>query len=172
MLERLSKDARIVLVLAEGEARSLRHDHVGTLHLLLALLGSQNTAAGQILAAAGLRLAATRGVVHGLVAAMPSERAHDSPYTPKKHRERRGRRPQHDDTPGPIPFNAGAKKALEKSMWEAIMLKHDVIVPEHVLLGLLRERDDLIHWVLTAAGCSEPMLRGQTFAALRPESDS
>ena len=38
MFERFTPDARQVVVLAQEEARALRHDHVGTEHLLLALL--------------------------------------------------------------------------------------------------------------------------------------
>ena len=38
MFERLSEQGRLVLVLAEDEARSLGHDHIGSGHLLLGLL--------------------------------------------------------------------------------------------------------------------------------------
>ena len=38
VLERFTDEGRAIVAAAQGEARSLRHEHVGTQHLLLALL--------------------------------------------------------------------------------------------------------------------------------------
>ncbi|MDQ3456338.1 MAG: hypothetical protein M3513_12960, partial [Actinomycetota bacterium] len=63
MFERFTDQARRAVVLAQQESRRLGHDHIGTGHLLLALLhdadgGDDGTA--QVLAAAGATLSAAR----------------------------------------------------------------------------------------------------------------
>ncbi len=49
MFQRLTHSARQVVVLAQAEARSLRHNHIGTEHLLLGLLGETEGLAARIL---------------------------------------------------------------------------------------------------------------------------
>src|SRR5437763_1573119 len=46
MFERFTSRARHVVVLAQEEARRLRHNHIGTEHILLGLLGEPDGAAG------------------------------------------------------------------------------------------------------------------------------
>ena len=49
MFERFTASARRVVVLAQDEARALDHDHIGTEHLLLALvLADEGIAAGSL----------------------------------------------------------------------------------------------------------------------------
>ena len=54
MFEKFTRQARQVVVDAHEESRRLGHDHVGTEHLLLALLGPDSDGAARLLAAAGL----------------------------------------------------------------------------------------------------------------------
>jgi hypothetical protein len=42
---------------------------------------------------------------------------------------------------GHIPFNPGAKKALELSLREALQLGHNFVGTEHILLGLVRNEE-------------------------------
>ncbi len=49
MFERFTHSARQVVVLAQAEARSLRHDYIGTEHLLLGLLGASEGLAARVL---------------------------------------------------------------------------------------------------------------------------
>ncbi len=49
MFERFTHSARQVVVLAQTEARSLRHNHIGTEHLLLGLLGETEGLAARVL---------------------------------------------------------------------------------------------------------------------------
>src|SRR6267154_2278797 len=66
--------AKKVLELAMMEARDLKYGYVGTEHLLLGLLREGSSSAALVLAAAGLTLQGTRGVLTRLVA--PSEPPH------------------------------------------------------------------------------------------------
>ncbi len=54
MFERLRADARRAVVDAQGEARRLRHNYVGTEHLLLALLANDESLGGRILRSLGI----------------------------------------------------------------------------------------------------------------------
>ena len=54
MFERFTHGARQVVVLAQHEARQLRHDYIGTEHLLLGLLAEGEGRAAGVLRAAGV----------------------------------------------------------------------------------------------------------------------
>ena len=54
MFERFTQDARVVVVRSQEEARELGHDHIGTEHVLLAMLAHGEGTAAQALAACGM----------------------------------------------------------------------------------------------------------------------
>ena len=54
MFERFTESAREIVVLAQVEARSLRHNYIGTEHLLLGLLSQRDGRAAQILGRLGV----------------------------------------------------------------------------------------------------------------------
>jgi len=113
MFERFTTQARHVVVLAQEEAAGLDHNYIGTEHILLGLLGEPGGIAARALAELDLSLDMTRSRI---VAAVGRGKK-----TPKGH----------------IPFTPRAKKVLEKSLREALALRHNYIGTEHVLLGLL-----------------------------------
>jgi len=51
VFERFTERARQVVVLAQAEARELRHNYIGTEHLLLGLLRDEEGIAARVLAA-------------------------------------------------------------------------------------------------------------------------
>jgi len=117
LFTRFTPEARDVVVDAQERARALGHDHVGSEHLLLGLLGrGQGTALLQGLAALGVTL--------------------------EQVEEKIGRSPGRGDAPQPgqIPFEPAAKQALELALREALKLRDDAIAPGHVLLGILEQR--------------------------------
>ncbi|GAA2147718.1 Clp protease N-terminal domain-containing protein [Kitasatospora kazusensis] len=69
MFERFSEGARRSVVLGREEARRLRHDHIGTEHLLLGILGQPDDPAAALLIDAGLDVVTARGVVARLLGA-------------------------------------------------------------------------------------------------------
>jgi ATP-dependent Clp protease ATP-binding subunit ClpA len=115
MFERFTNRARHVVVLAQEEARGLRHNYIGTEHILLGLLGESEGLASRALTGLGMSLEGTRQEVMDLVGAGQKE--------PRGH----------------IPFTPRAKKTLEFGLREALRLHHTYIGTEHVLLGLLKE---------------------------------
>jgi plasmid stability protein len=134
---RFQRDARSAVVSAQDEVRALGHGEVATEHLLLGLLRSHEGPAAWALE--GHPLAITFDRVRERVI------------------ELRGRG---DGPPqGPIPFTAGAKRALELALREALAMKQRVIGAQHVLLGIAGVDDDLGAQVLCDLGADEDTLR-------------
>jgi ATP-dependent Clp protease ATP-binding subunit ClpC len=115
VFERFTERARQVVVLAQDESRALRHDYIGTEHLLLGLLREEEGLGAHVLGSLGVSLEGVRGQV-GRIVGMGD-----------------------GTTSGQIPFTPRAKNVLELSLREAVSLNHDYIGTEHILLGLARE---------------------------------
>src|ERR1700761_5371945 len=136
MFERFTDQARRIVVLAREEASSFHHDHVGTEHILLALIREGSGTAGTALASLGLTEEAARQRVEEMTG-----------------------RGQQDPPHGHIPFTLKGKKALELSLREAIALGNNFIGTEHILLGLLRAEDDVSIQILSRVGTDPASVR-------------
>lgn len=127
---------RKVLAMARDEAVRLRHEYVGTEHILLALVREGDGIAMTAIENLGVAPAAlTAGVEEIVKRGLADERRADKPFTSR------------------------AKKALELAMTEARDLGHDYVGTEHLLLGLLRERKGIGGQVLIGAGLSLDRVR-------------
>jgi hypothetical protein len=117
---------------AHEEAAALRHQYVGTEHLLLALAQETDGASFTVLTALGVEPADLISAVRDLTTQgrADASNAHDLPYTQR------------------------AKKVLELAMTEAYELNHSYVGTEHLLLGLVREEKGIGAQVLTKAGLS------------------
>jgi len=144
MFERFSPSGRQVVVLAQDEARRFNHNYIGTEHLLLGLLAEPDGVAQRALLAAGVTLDDARARVEAVVGA--------GKRTPTGH----------------IPFTPSAKKVLELALREALSLHHDYIGTEHLLLGLIREREGLGARLLTQAGLDLLSLRMRVLDLVPP----
>ncbi|TDD27545.1 hypothetical protein E1287_34265 [Actinomadura sp. KC06] len=169
MFERFTDGARRVVVDAQAEARELRHHHIGTEHLLLALLNGggdiTRAAAEHGLDASGIRARIVRMSEDPLdpealsilgidldAVREATERTFGPGALDLPPRECRGPK-------GHVPFTPKAKKALELSLRHAIRLKQKAIHEGHILLGLLHD-DGFLSVRLTAeAGVDVPALR-------------
>ncbi|MDP9867341.1 ATP-dependent Clp protease ATP-binding subunit ClpC [Streptosporangium brasiliense] len=141
MFERFTDRARRVVVLAQEEARRLGHDHIGTEHILLGLLG-EDGAADRALRAVGISREQVRDEIEEIIG-----RGADAP-------------------PGHIPFTPRAKKVLELSLREALDLHHGHIGTEHILLGLIREGEGVAAQVLTGRGARLEAVRAQVLTLI------
>ena len=72
MFERFTQRARSVVVLAQDEARDLRHDYIGTEHLLLGLLREPSGVTRRVLDQLGIERDAVRSDVVRIVGEGPS----------------------------------------------------------------------------------------------------
>ena len=124
MFERFTERARQVVVLAQEEARVLRHNYIGTEHLLLGLLREADGVAARVLGGLEVSLEEVRGEVARIVGEGDNE------------------------SQGQIPFTPRAKKVLEWALREALSLGHNYIGTEHILLGLVRETEGVAARIL------------------------
>jgi ATP-dependent Clp protease ATP-binding subunit ClpC len=129
MFERFTERARQVVVLAQGEARTLGHNYLGTEHLLLGLLREEEGIAARVLAARGVTVEDVRVRVVGIVGLGDAE-ATEVLFTPRM------------------------KRVLEFSLRECLTLGQDWIDTEHLLLGLAREPEGLAARILADNGVS------------------
>jgi hypothetical protein len=134
---RFTPRAKHVVVAAEEEARELRHDHIFPEHLALGLLHEPEGLAARALVALGVTLEAARPA---LVAAL-------SPAVVP------------EPVPGKIPFAPRSKKVLELALREALLLLHNYIGTEHLLLGLLDEEEALGDGPLAGLGLTKERVR-------------
>ncbi|MFA6133696.1 MAG: ATP-dependent Clp protease ATP-binding subunit [Phycisphaerae bacterium] len=126
MLERFTERAKKVLALAQQEAQRFNHEYVGTEHFLLGLVKEGSGVGANVLKNLGLDLHKIRMEVEKVV------------------------RPGPDMvTMGALPKTPRAKKVLEYALEEARNLNHNYIGTEHILLGLLREKEGVAAQVLT-----------------------
>jgi ribosomal protein S18 acetylase RimI-like enzyme len=128
VFERFTDRARRVVVLAQGEARLLDHNYIGTEHLLLGLIAEGEGVGARALQALDISLPSIRAQIEEIIG-----------------------RGQTQPT-GHIPFTPRAKKVLELSLREALQLGHNYIGTEHLLLGLVREGEGVAAQVLRNLG--------------------
>jgi Clp amino terminal domain, pathogenicity island component len=137
LFERFTERARQVVVLAQDEARALRHNYIGTEHLLLGLLREEEGLAAPLLRSRGIDLAGVRAQVVRIVGQGD------------------------EDVTGQIPFTPHAKKVLESALRDALSLGHNYIDTEHILLGLVRENESVAARILLDFDAGRDKLRGE-----------
>ncbi len=142
MFNRFTEGGRRVIVLAREEARSLKHDHVGTEHILLGLLQTQEGLAARVLASLDITVEAVRAQVMRVGGA------------------------GEDVISGELPFAPEARKVLELSMREALLLGHNYIGTEHILLGLARENEGVAARILPDLGTGPQPIRNEVIRML------
>jgi ATP-dependent Clp protease ATP-binding subunit ClpA len=142
MFERFTEKARQVIIFAQDDARALRHNYIGTEHILLGLLREQEGVAARVLDVLGITAEEVRTQVDRLVG--------------------RG----DEAATGQIPFTPRAKHALEHALREAIALGHQYIGTEHLLLGLARESDGVAARILLDLGGDAETIRHEIIGVL------
>src|SRR5512146_301918 len=134
---------RKVLAMAREEAIRLRHDYVGTEHILLGLIREGEGMAATVL----MNLNVDLEQIH--------ERIEES--------VRKGKA---TIALGELPYTSRAKKVREYAMAEARELNHSYVGTEHLLLGLLREEKGIAAQVLNSLGVSLEEARAETLKLL------
>ena len=182
MFERFSQDARRVVVLAQEEARELRHSWIGTEHLLLGLVADGRGPGGRALLSHGLQVADLRRRIADHISVSDADldsealamlgidldavrEATEAAFGPGALDQPRKARPC-----GHIRFSKRAKKVLELSAREAIHRKHGHIGTGHLVLGLIREGDGLAVRVLTETGIELPRLQEEVTGLIESEA--
>lgn len=134
MFERFTDQSRRVLVLAQDEARARNDDHLGTEHLLVGLILEGTGTASKVFNSLNISVEGVREEIRVIVG-------------------------ERQETANPIPFTSNAKKALEHSLNESMLLGHDYIGTEHILLGLIRGGEGVAIHVFEKLGTSPNKIR-------------
>jgi ATP-dependent Clp protease ATP-binding subunit ClpA len=168
MYDRFTELAKRAIVAARDAADSLRHDFVGTEHLLLGLAQTAGTAS-EALRAHGLEIARTRTAVEGVLReadapASGGRSAADALSTLGIDVAEIQQRADRNFGPGafryPRPaFSLRLKKVIKLSLHQARELGGERIDTEHLLLGLLSDGEDTITRVWAELGIDPRTLR-------------
>ena len=125
MFGRFTERSQKIIYYAREEAQRLRHNYVGTEHLLLGILKEQEGVAKKALNDVGLTLEKVRSLVEQYVGYGDKEGyINEIPLTPR------------------------TKRILELSYQEARELNHNYISPEHILLALIRDGEGVAYTIL------------------------
>src|ERR1039457_1401518 len=142
MFERFTERARQVVVLAQEEARTLKHNYIGTEHILLGLHREEEGLAARELESLDITVERVRGQVVRIVGS------------------------GEEVTSGQIPFTPRAKKVLELALREALSLGHNYIGTEHILLGLVRENEGVAARILLDFDADSEKIRNEVIRML------
>jgi ATP-dependent Clp protease ATP-binding subunit ClpC len=142
VFERFTERARQVVVLAQEEARTLKHNYIGTEHILLGLLREEEGLAARVLESLDITVERVRAQVVRIVGSGEVV------------------------TSGKFPFTARAKKVLELALREALSLGHNYIGTEHILLGLVRENEGVAARILLDFDADSEKIRNEVIRML------
>jgi ATP-dependent Clp protease ATP-binding subunit ClpC len=142
VFERFTEGSRQVVVLAQEEARALKHNYIGTEHILLGLLREEEGLAARVLESLDITVEEVRAQIARIIG-------------------------QGDEiTTGQIPFTRRAKKVLDFSLREALSLGHNYIGTEHILLGLVRENEGVAARILLDFDADAEKIRNEIIRML------
>ncbi len=146
-MERFTQRARRVLSLAHQEAERMRHNYIGTEHLLLGLIREEGGVAGRVLRELGLEAERVQEIVERLTGTG----------------QYRG---------GKLDLSPGTQQVLEYAVEEARRMGHHYIGTEHLLLGLVRYGEGVAMDVLRKLGVTPEQIRRQTRRVLQESTAS
>jgi mannose-6-phosphate isomerase-like protein (cupin superfamily) len=138
-----TEQARHAMKFAKIEAMRLNHQYIGTEHILIGLMMEGSGVGGQVLSSLGIDLAKVRMEVQNLVSAGAEA-----------------------GNFGKLPITPRAMKVIEYATEEARSLGQNFVGTEHLLLGLLREREGVATLVLINLKLKLDEIRAATLSAM------
>ncbi len=126
--KRFSPEVKRVISLSRDAAVSLGHDYIGTEHLLLGVMHDKSSLAVMVLNSLQVNPDELKRVVRSSVRRRPS-----------------------GPTPldiGNLPLNKNAEKVLKVTFLEARSQRSDEILPEHILLSILKLKNNIASKIL------------------------
>ncbi|MBU7596264.1 peptidase [Streptomyces sp. P38-E01] len=180
MFEFFTDRGRHAVVLSQDEAVALGHDFIGTEHILLGLVGTDRSTAGDVLREQGIDLERARAETVRVqqaagVVATDGQAEKDALSSIGIDVEEIKRRAEQNFGEGsfhfPRPAYTGrAKRVLEQTLAEARELGHERFGTEHMLLGLLTVREGRGAEVLAALGTEPDRLREAVLARVAADA--
>ena len=130
------------MVLAHEEANELKHDHIGTEHILLGLARDREGVAARVLGSFDITVERVRSEVVRAVGVGQRVVGGQAPFTPR------------------------ATRVLELASREAIGLGHNYLGTEHILLGLVALNDGVAARILQDFDVSPEQIRREVIRTL------
>ena len=140
---------RGALIRAREDARRRLHEYVGTEHLLLGLLAEEDTLVVDVLERLGARTLDLQVSVEQMLT--------------------EGRPTGRIQTPD-LPYTARARVVLDQAISTAHEFGDGYVGTQHLLLGLMREKQGIAARAMTAAGLTEVDLRREIVRLLQGEA--
>lgn len=145
LFELFNDHARRAVILCQEAVRGLKHDYIGTEHLLLGVVDEGQGLASKLIE---LRGATTAGIRRQI-----EERVKRGAGTPERH----------------LPFTPQASECFVVAVREALLLGHSYVGTEHLLLGLLRQKNEIVATqVLLMNGLTFEWVRQEVINQLTP----
>ena len=141
-LDQLTEPAKEALRLARKEAERFQHPYIGGEHLLLGLIGEGQGVAAQVLQQLGVESQAVRNTVESII-------GHGDQLVLET-----------------IELTLRAKNILRQAGDEAHQRKQHLIGTEHLLLGLVREKQGVAAAVLDCLSVTPEQVQKKTLALL------
>lgn len=144
MFKKFTERARRVIILAREEAERYQHEYLGTEHILLGVIKDGGGIAVLVLQRLGVDIKQLKPEI-----------------------ERNLPLSSNTLVVGDIPFTSRAKKVLEYAVEEARAMGHSYIGTEHLLIGLIKEKDGVAYRILSSFGLQYSDIKEQTINLLR-----
>ena len=128
MNRKFSPKVKEVISYSRDEALRLGHDFIGTEHLLLGIIQEKNSLAIKVLESLDVDTIDLKQTIEDSTQKKPSPKA--------------------SLNVGNLPLNKQAEKVLKITFLEAKMLRNDEISPEHLLLSILKNNDNIASRIL------------------------
>jgi len=136
------------LIKARDEAHRRHHEYVGTEHLLIGLLEEEDALIMDVLENLGVQpYAIQTSIEHAVQNGQPSSR----------------------DRMPDLPYTSRARVVLDQAIAVAHEFGDGYVGTQHLLLGLIRERQGIAAQALAAAGLTETALRREIVRLLQGE---
>jgi len=139
MEAKFSPRVKDVISYSREEALRLRHDYIGTEHLLLGLIREGDGVAIKILKNLNIDISSIRQSIEDAVKGSSVSR---SPV-------------------GSVPLTKQAEKVLKITYLEAKIFKSDIIGTEHLLLAILRDEDNIASQILQQYNISYDLFKNE-----------
>ncbi len=126
--KRFSPKVKQVISKSRDEAIRMGHDYIGTEHLLMGIMQENNGLSVRVLDSLEVDTSDLKQTIEDSISRNPSGRAALNV--------------------GNLPLNKQAEKVLKVTFLEAKMMKADEISPEHLMLSILKNKDNLASRIL------------------------
>ena len=128
MNKRFSAKVKKVLANSREEALKLGHDYIGTEHILLGMLQEADTLAIHVLKSLKVDWGELK---EHIIEAIPVRKGEETSFQV-----------------GNLPLNKQAEKVLKFTYLEAKISREEEIYPEHLILSILKNQDNLASHIL------------------------